>query len=202
MSKTQSFADSKVVLAKAAMVRYARSGDAQDFAELYGLLYPRLFRYCVRLCGPSDAEELVQEVFLKMHLARTRFDDDAQGGVASWAFTIARRTHFDRMRWRKRRPETSVDPIQLENAAAVGRHPESVLAARAIEGRFQYALSSLSDNARSAFVLVRLQGLSSAAASDALGVSVDALKQRVHRASEELKTAMLSIGEGVCARAS
>lgn len=182
--------------ANSAMARYARSDDERDFDELYSLLYARLFRHCLALCGPNDAEELVQDVLLKMHGARARFVEAAQGSVVSWAFAIARRTHCDRIRHRKRRPELSVDPIHLENGAAAGGHPETVLAERALEARFEHALGALSENLRSAFVLVKLEGLSCAAASSALGVSVDALKQRVHRASDELKASLVGLLDG------
>jgi RNA polymerase sigma-70 factor, ECF subfamily len=173
------------VLAHAAMLRYA-AGDDAAFAELYRLLAPRLRRLCVYLCGPSDADELVQEVFLRIHRARESFTDE--GSVVAWSFTIARLTHLDRVRYRARRPVTHVEHHQLDNhAEPLAEDPERLACRHALLDRIDGRLALLSENVRAAYVLVRLEGASCADAGAALGISVHAVKQRVHRASEALK---------------
>ena len=89
-------------LAGEAMSRYA-AGDDRAFDDVYTLLAPRLYRLCICLIGRSEADDLLQEVFLKMHRARASFVPG--GSVIAWSFAIARTTSIDRMRHRGRRPE-------------------------------------------------------------------------------------------------
>jgi RNA polymerase sigma-70 factor, ECF subfamily len=173
--------------ANAAMTRYAQ-GEDDAFAELYQLLSPRLYRLCLYLCGANDAEELLQDTFLKIHRTRARFVET--GGVVAWAFAIARMTHLDRVRYKRRRRGTTHDCELLERQAAPGADPDSMSAQHMLEVRFERELSQLTDNLRSAYVLVKLHGMSCLEASETLDVSVDAVKQRVHRACEKLKSSL------------
>jgi RNA polymerase sigma-70 factor (ECF subfamily) len=177
--------NAETTLANALMTRYAH-GEEAAFNELYRLLAPRLFRFCVAQCGRCNAEELLQEVFLKMHRTRTSFVDS--GGVFAWAFTIARTSHLDRVRYQRRRPETATVHQKLEQHPAndVGR-PDKVWYLRALTAEWTRELAQLSETLRAAYVLVKLHGMSCTDAGAALGVSIDTVKQRVHRATLSLK---------------
>src|SRR5579859_7871479 len=91
----------------AAMERYA-SGDDSAFDRLYALLAPRLWPFCLRLTARRvEAEEVVQEAFLRLHRARATY---VAGSTAlHWAYAIARSAYLDRLRWKKRRPEEIVE---------------------------------------------------------------------------------------------
>lgn len=179
--------------ANEAMLRYAQ-GDATAFADLYPLLAPRLYRHCLALSGQNDAEELLQEVFLKIHRARASFVDS--GGVFAWASTIARTTHLDLVRYRKCRPETSTEHDHLDrHAANDADRPDDISTRNALQTEVERELNLLSDNLRSAYVLVKLDGLSCAAAGAELGVSIAAVKQRVCRATSILKTNLAEVLE-------
>lgn len=184
-AKTQPNAET--ARANAAMLRYAEGDDAA-FPELYRLLAPRLYRHCRWLCG-ADASELLQEVFLKIHRARATFVDSAS--VFAWAAAIARKTHVDRVRYRARRPETALPSSQLDLWSSHGAlSPEAPLLHSELERELERELGLLSDNLRVAYDLVKLRGRSYADASAELGAPIDALKQRVHRASEEIRASV------------
>jgi RNA polymerase sigma-70 factor (ECF subfamily) len=184
--------DEQTQRANLAMARYA-SGEERAFDDLYRLLAPRLYRLCIYLSGRNDAEELLQETFLKMHRARATFVPE--GSVIAWSFAIARTTHVDRLRRRKRRPEAPIEQAQLETRAADrGSDPESASNQRALEVVLESELARLSETLRSAYVLVRIEGLSSSEAATVLGASTSAVKQRVHRAMEELKLGLAESG--------
>jgi RNA polymerase sigma-70 factor, ECF subfamily len=175
-------------LANLVMTRYARGDDAA-FIELYKVLRPRLYRYCLQLAGACDAEDLTQETFLKMHRARDGFMQE--GTVLGWAFAIARRTHLDMLRQRKRRPETVTEPSLLELwVDPIACDPEAKARQRALEAEMAQELNSMSGGSRTAYVLVRLHGFSCLEAAAALGISVNAVKQRIFRATEELKVGL------------
>ena len=176
--------------ADAAMGRYAR-GDAQAFAALYRLIAPRLLRHCVRLVGPADAEELAQEVFLKIHRARGSFVDGAR--VLPWAHAIARRSAADHRR--RRRPEYSTEPVWLElRQEAEAACPESSYRERVLDASLTTELARMSDTLREAFLLVKREGMTCAEAGDALGTSPEAVKKRVQRAVSELKHGLGATG--------
>jgi RNA polymerase sigma-70 factor (ECF subfamily) len=167
------------------MERYAL-GDDSAFHELYTVLAPRLYRKCMYLVGRSDAEELLQEVFLKIHRARASFV--VGGSVVAWASAIARSTCLDRLRHKRRRPEHLLEPARLDIRDHAWAHcPERAVHESALAAAVSERLSQLSEALRSAYVLVKIEGLSCAEAGAALGISVSAVKQRVHRACEELK---------------
>ncbi|MET0342979.1 MAG: RNA polymerase sigma factor [Polyangiales bacterium] len=179
-------------LASQAMNRYA-AGDDRAFDDVYALLAPRLYRLCICLIGRTDADDLLQEVFLKMHRARASFVPG--GSVLAWSFAIARTTSIDRMRHRGRRPEDATSNERLEMHAGGGHSsPEASSFGRALEDVFEQKLAALSESLRSAYVLVKMEGMSCAEAGEVLGASTSAIKQRVHRASEELKAAASEAG--------
>jgi RNA polymerase sigma-70 factor (ECF subfamily) len=180
----QTDASEQTARANAAMLRYANGEDAA-FPELYRLLAPRLYRLCRWLCA-ADASELFQEVFLKIHRARATFVDS--GNVFAWSAAIARKTHVDLVRYRARRPETALPSLQLELWPLPGApSPEAPLLQRELEHEVERELGLLSSNLRVAYHLVKVRGQSYADASAELGAPIDALKQRVHRATQEIR---------------
>jgi RNA polymerase sigma-70 factor (ECF subfamily) len=176
-------------LTNAAMERYIL-GDDRAFDDLYRLLAPRLLGMCCRLAGPVDAEDICQETFIK--ICRARNTCGLEGNVATWAFTIARRTFLDRVRHRRRRPEVSSAQAELAMSAPASTScPEFAIDRRRFDQELERQIGSLSENLRSAYLLVKRTGLSCAQAGAELDSSVNAVKQRVHRASEELSEGML-----------
>ena len=183
-ARSEAHPSGQTARANAAMIRYA-GGDDAAFPELYRLLAPSLYRLCRWLCA-GDASELFQEVFLKIHRARATFVDS--GSVFAWSAAIARKTHVDLVRYRARRPETALPSNLLELQPPSGvPSPEAPLLQRDLEREIERKLGVLSDNLRVAYDLVKIRGQSYADASVTLGAPVDAIKQRVHRASEELR---------------
>src|SRR3954454_12516003 len=86
-----------------AMTRYAR-GESAAFDELYAFLSPRLYPFCIRLTGrKSEADDVFQEAFLKLHCARASYIPGSN--VLHWAYAVTRSVYLDRLRRKKRRPE-------------------------------------------------------------------------------------------------
>jgi RNA polymerase sigma-70 factor (ECF subfamily) len=172
--------------ADAAMDRYAR-GDEPAFAEVYDAVAPRVFAYLRRHTrGAALAEDLVQQTLLQMHRARGTFIPGS--AVLPWAFAIARRLLIDELRRNKRNVLATASEIAEEAAAAPGgAAPDGILAARQLAGQLQAELGRLPHSQRAAFELMRLDGLSHADAAQVLGITVNALKLRAHRAYVALR---------------
>ncbi len=176
-----------------AMRRYA-SGDAAAFEDLYAALSSRLYSFCLRLAGRNgDADDLFQEAFLKLHRSRATFV--AEANALHWAFAIVRSTYLDRLRRRARRPEDLVDSTDgTLDAVATRNSPESDLQAQALARLVEQELQRMSERNRSAYLLLKIEGLTAAEAAAVLGTTDDAVKQRAFRAYEALRAALTRAG--------
>ena len=184
------FADCHMVRLSQVIVRVrgkVRPEPNSDLHDLDRRLRPALMSFFVRrLRNHAEAEELTQEVFLKIHRGRARFVADK--GVIAWAYAIARTTHLDLVRQRRRKPLVLLEQSYLETLAATSTsEPETDWTQRSLETSFERNFAGLSESLRSAFILVKLRGMTCADAGAALGVSIHAIKKRVHRATDELK---------------
>jgi RNA polymerase sigma-70 factor, ECF subfamily len=181
--------DSTPTAGDAAMERYAAGHDAA-FEALYDSLAGRLHAYLRRhVPDPHGCDDLLQETFLRMHRARGTFI--AGAAVLPWAFAIARRLVLDQVR-RDRRAPAAVGDVEPEPVSAVGatERPDQVVEAREAARRLERALARLPESQRTAFELLKLDGLSLAEAAEVLGVTVTAVKLRAHRAYESIRAAL------------
>jgi RNA polymerase sigma-70 factor (ECF subfamily) len=151
------------------------AGDARAFPALYPMLRPKLARLCRSFVGPDEAEDVLQEVFLKLHRARGTFTPG--GNAFAWAYAVARATCLDRLRSRARDAEVPMEPSTLEHRAAP----------RAPEGELEDVLGTFSDCLRTTYVLVKVEGMECSEAAALLGTTTSAVKQRVHRATAMLR---------------
>jgi RNA polymerase sigma-70 factor, ECF subfamily len=182
----------------AAMARYAEGDDAA-FREIFGALAPRLQAFLRRLSGsPELAHDLTQETFLRMHRARGSFAPGA--AVVPWAYAIARNCFVSEARSRKTRAARgSLDISEHEPAAGLEASAEETVSAQQRAAIVEQTLARMSVLNREAFILLRFEGQSVAAAAEILGATESAVKLRAFRAYETLRAALSSaetIGEG------
>jgi RNA polymerase sigma-70 factor (ECF subfamily) len=174
-----------------AMDSYA-SGNDEAFAVVYDALAPRIFAF-LRRSSPNQAqaEDLVQQTFLQLHRARGTFV--AGSAVAPWAFAIARRLLIDQRRRDHRSPlNTAQSTAEGISEASVEPAADDLLEAGDLAKELRYRLDALPPPQRAAFELVRFDGLSHAEAAEALGMTVNSVKLRVHRALAALRGVLRS----------
>lgn len=162
-----------------------RRGDEVGAARLFERWSGPLLRFTGRMLGdPSEAEEVTQDVFLKVIARAGQYDGRAS--VASWLFAIAANACRDRLRRSARRPRVSLDAI------AETPQPEVPVDLRLVESQrreaVRRALSRLSIEQREVLVLARYHGLPYAEIARTLSISEGAVKTRIFRAMETLKT--------------
>jgi RNA polymerase sigma-70 factor (ECF subfamily) len=111
--------------------------------------------------------------------------------VLPWAFAIARRLVLDRVRRDRRAPSSpgDLDPDPVSPVGGTDR-PEQVVEAREVARRLAQALARLPQSQRTAFELLKQDGLTLAEAAEVLGVTVTAVKLRAHRAYESIRAAL------------
>jgi RNA polymerase sigma-70 factor (ECF subfamily) len=166
------------------LIERARAGDAVALGELLAQVAPSVHRFGMRMCrNAHDAEDVLQDALLAMatHLQ----DFEGRSSLSSWAFALTRSACARRRRGMKNRPASSAEDIPEEADRAPS--PEQSASDRQLAGALSVALDALSDEYREVIQLRDIEGLSAAETAEAIGVSVDAVKSRLHRAREALR---------------
>ncbi len=163
------------------------AGDESAFPDVYRELSPPLLRLALRVARDRAlAEDVVQLAFLKMHLARDRFQHGSD--VLPWAKTITRRLAIDEVRRRRhegplpRDAEGCDDQVPSEEPSG-----EATALAHELGSALRDRLETLPPLQRETFHLVRGKGLRAEQAAVVLGTTTLAVKLRIHRALENLR---------------
>jgi RNA polymerase sigma-70 factor (ECF subfamily) len=161
----------------------ARAGDRDALEALLLRYQGKVYRFGVKMCrDPEDAKDVLQDTLFTM--ARTVRDFRGASSLSTWLYTIARSFCI-----KKRRGGRSVTAagaaIDEEVAAHVahpGPGPEETAESRQIETVLAEAIAGLAPMYREVLVLRDIEGLAAAQVAEVLGISVDAVKSRLHRA--------------------
>ena len=166
------------------VLREARGGDVRAFAELVDRYYPRALRFAIHMLGNrSDAEEAVQDSFVRLHRAFASYRE--QDAFDPWFFRIlANRCRTASAR--ARRHATLVDYGDVPEVAdrEPARQHDAMLAWRV---EIEAALGVLPVDQREAFLMRHVEAMSYEDMAAATGAGVSALKMRVKRACDALR---------------
>ncbi len=175
----------------AAAVARVRGGDSDAFRVLVERHSARLFRLAFRLTGnEQDAEDVVQEAFLRAYRQLHRFEDRAS--VGTWLHRICANCAIDVIRSRPRaaRAELLDPPVAEDLPAGRGSDPEHLAANSEVQRRIAGALDGLTANERTAFVLRHFEGDSLEEIGRALGLRTSATKHSIFRAVQKMRRAL------------
>ena len=172
----------------------ARTGD-QDALETLLLRYQsKAYGFGLRMCrDPEDAKDVLQDTLLAM--ARGVRDFRGASSISTWLYSIAR-SFCAKKRRRGRSVHAGPLPTETGHGADVlqiphpGRGPEEALEHREVELVLAQAIAGLAPMYREVLVLRDIEGLSAAEVAEVLGVSVDSVKSRLHRARLALRDAL------------
>ena len=177
------------------MARMA-GGDQESLSELMRRHYQRLFRIALGYVRDADdAQEVVQETFVKAHRNAARWDGASE--VAPWLTRIAINESIDRYR-RARRRRALEEPLAPEAVhdgrwTADGPSPERNTLGRELRERLDAALLALPERQRAIFVLRHYQGLELAEIAGALDMRLGTVKSGLHRALERLRELLAAV---------
>lgn len=156
-----------------------RRGSIAAFEQVYLSEKNRVFGFLLRLCGDSNvAADLFQNVWLKLARHAPRLQDGTH--VRAWLLTVARREYLSYRR---------AQIVDLSRFLAWGRQAEAAASSFAPSGEvyeIEVALEALSEADREVLLLAAVDGLESAAAATALGITPTAWRQRLSRARGRL----------------
>jgi RNA polymerase sigma-70 factor (ECF subfamily) len=173
-----------------------RDGDAEAFTELVLRYQNRLLTVLEHLVGNKEqAEDLAQDVFVRVFKARHRYQPEAK--FSTWLFTIANNVASNALRSRSRRREVGVPegngsdsaPLALDQLAkaASGSLPTRNLDKAEQAEMVRHAVSALSERQRMALLLAKFEGMSYQDIAQTMDLSVQAIKSLLSRARVNLK---------------
>lgn len=167
----------------AELVVRTRTGDPEAFGTLVSRYYDACWRFAYHMLGErADAEDVVQESFLRAYLAIARYDERDQ--FRGWLFRILTNQCRNALTSRGRRTRRFVqDDIALETAPAAPPGPATSVEDAALIR----ALGQLDPAQREALLLKYAEGLEYSEMSAMTGAGESALKMRVKRGSERLR---------------
>jgi RNA polymerase sigma-70 factor, ECF subfamily len=184
----------------------ARAGDRAALDALLTRHQRRVYRFGLQMCrDPEDAKDVLQETLLAV--ARTVKDFRGAASVSTWLYTIARSFCIKKRRRSKYAPveEISLDAREPgEEARQVvdpARLPDESLAGRQIEAALETAIHALEPMYREVLVLRDVEGLSAPDVAEVMGLSVEAVKSRLHRARVAVREALAPLLADPTARA-
>ena len=165
---------------------------------------PSLYSAALRMTrNPADAEDLVQETYLKAYRAFGSFQQGTN--LKAWLYKILTNTFINAYRSRKRRPEqTEIDDVEdlylyrrlggLE-AAAAGRSAEDEVLDLFTEGEIKDAIEALPEQFRMAVLLADVEGFSYKEIAEITDVPIGTVMSRIHRGRRALQKALHNFAE-------
>ena len=169
-----------------------------DFQEIYTIFQPKILGYLSRMLGGNEAEDLTQEVFVKVDKALKEFRGEAM--LSTWIYRIATNTAMDRLRSSsfKQQDRESVSSetmneivaeLKERNVWTGEKEPEvdQQLIRQEMDSCIREYIDQLSDDYRAVLVLSEVEGFKNREVAEILGVSLNTVKIRLHRARAKLK---------------
>jgi RNA polymerase sigma-70 factor (ECF subfamily) len=178
----------------AALMLLAKDGDTRAFEQLVEKYKQPIVSLMFRMLHDlSEAEDLAQTVFVRVHQSASRYEVSAK--FSTWIFTIARHVCLNEIRRRSRHPAESIECSLPDAGEPATRQfedhktftPPEAFLHRELEAKIQEALDQLPEKQRLAVLLCRENDLSYEEIARVLGLSLSATKSLIHRARETLK---------------
>jgi len=175
------------------LVARARAGDHQAYGALVEQHSRRVFHLAYRITGnEQDAEDVVQDTFIKAHRRLDRYESRA--GFGSWLFRIATNCALDLLRARKRRLQAvepaGGEPVDMESLAVSAPGQERELYGSEMQHKIALAMKRLTPSERAAFVLRHFEERPIKEVAAMMRQTDNATKQAIFRAVRKLRSAL------------
>ncbi len=164
-----------------------------DFNEVYEEFYPKTLRYLSRMAGEEAAEDIAQETFVKVNRGLENFKGDSK--LSTWVYRIATNAALDRLRSPSLKHTVEL-PVLEEGAEVEDRDawsdekrptPDQAVIRREMNECIREFIEKLPPDYKTVMVLSEIEGFRNREIADILGVSLDTVKIRLHRARAGLK---------------
>lgn len=168
------------------VLQLARQGDRKALTQLFSEHMPTVHRFAMRMCRDEErARDVAQESMLTALKSFEDFRGDAS--FSTWLFTIAR-SHCGKVRKRAdREPLHEEAESPMDTMASAEPAPDALVSHGQLSDVVEAGLASLDPTEREVVLLRDVEGLPAKEAAEILGISVAALKSRLHRARAALR---------------
>lgn len=177
--------------------------DREEFAGLAMEFMPSLYTAALRMTrNAADAEDLVQETYLKAYRAFASFQEGTN--LKAWLYRILTNTYINTYRAKKRRPEIAdvedVEDLYLYHHLApgvtggLGRSAEEVALERFSDTDVKQAIEALPDTFRMAVLMSDVEGFSYKEIAEITDVPIGTVMSRIHRGRKALQKALVDVG--------
>ena len=183
------------------LVSAAQRGDLDSFNCLVVTYQDQVFSHAYRMMGEEEAAaDAAQDAFISAFRNLRSFRG---GSFRAWLFRIVTNACYDELRRRKRRPSTSLEPLddtgeEVESPAWLADPsdtPEQRLERVELEKAIQHCLEGLPEDFRAVVVMIDVHGLDYIEAAESLGKPVGTVKSRLARARGRLRECLKGIAE-------
>jgi len=181
-----------------ALIRSAQQGDAEAFEQLVRAYDQNVLRMALNLLhSQEDARDIYQEAFLRVYRNLPKFRFDCS--FSTWLYRIVANLCLDQLRKRKVRSEEpawietsdgQVDRFQFLPEQRADVNPERQLASTEVNTRIREVLDRLTPRERLVFEMRHFQGMRLRAIGEALGVTEEAAKNCLFRATQKMRAAL------------
>ena len=178
-----------------ALIDAACRGDVGSFNRLVLSYQSMVYNLAYRILGDGDAAaDATQDAFLSAFKAISKFRG---GSFKAWLLRIVTNACYDQLRFKQRRPTTSLDALLVLESAPVqpltdrGELPEEYAVRQELNSAIQVGIGTLPPEQRIAVVLSDVQGLSYQEIAEATGASLGTVKSRLSRARGKLRDFLL-----------
>lgn len=163
------------------------------FQQIYDDYHEKVFRYLQRMIGEGEAEDLTQEVFVKIGRGLESFRGESS--LSTWVYKIATNTALDRMRSSrhelgKRIPVEVISDTEDDKHVWTGEQKastEQAVIRKEMNGCIRGIIDTLPETDRLVIVLSELEGLTDAEIASIIGLGLRATKMRLHRTRAKLR---------------
>ncbi|NUO49017.1 MAG: sigma-70 family RNA polymerase sigma factor [Polyangiaceae bacterium] len=165
-----------------------RAGDDAAMGRLLARHAPAIYRFGVKMCrDPEDAKDVLQDTLLSA--ARGIREFRGESSLSTWLYKVAHSYCIKKRRSSKFAPtETvSLDAEGVLDAPATDKAPDEAVADRQLSTLLDRAIAALEPANREVLVLRDVEGLTAPEVADVLGLSVQAVKSRLHRARAQVR---------------
>lgn len=172
-----------------------------EFPRIYEAFQPKILRYLTRLVGDAEAEDLTQEVLIKVNEALPGFRGESQ--LSTWIYRIATNAALDRLRspsfkgvklFSLSEDKTGGDQAVGDDRAVLAREKKPLVEKQLVREEMNECIrghiEKLPEDYRAVLVLSEYEGLKNNEIAKILGVTLDTVKIRLHRARAKLKVVL------------
>jgi RNA polymerase sigma-70 factor (ECF subfamily) len=169
----------------AELIQRYREGDTEALGALYDRHGPAVYAYLRGMVGPHDADDALQETFLKANDGLHRYEH--RGRLRQWLLTLARSRALDGLRKRNRRGEAALPGGEADGGDGARESPSKAEIRRELGGRIREAISGLTPQQRDVFLLREEAELSFREIAEVLEIPLGTALSHMHRAVSALK---------------